>query len=73
MTPIDLLEIPFSANILLVRNMTLVPMLQITLVGKLVPYLKILENSVPEILSPFSKSIALYVIALAWGIPESTV
>ena len=73
MTPMDPLEILFSTNMLLVRNITLAPMLQITLVGKLVPYLKILENSVPEILSPFSKSIALYVIALAWGIPESTV
>ena len=73
MTPMDPLEIPFSANMLLVRNMTLAPILQMTLVGKFVPRLKVLENSVPEILSPFSKSTALYVIALSQGIPESTV
>ena len=73
MTPMDPLEILFSANMLLVRNITLAFMLQITLVGKLVPRLKVLKNSVPEIFSPFSKSIVLYIIVLAQDIPESTV
>ena len=47
-TPMDPFAMPLSASMLLVRNMTFAPMLQMTWLGKFVPRLKTLEFSVPS-------------------------